>query len=132
MKSNRKIIGEIIIFVRFFIVGAAATLIHISVAALSISQFNLPVFRANLLAFLVAFMFAFSGHFIWTFRSQSHLARSLFRYFTISISAFALNNLVLLTLVNTGVLSDIVSVILAAAVIPLISFTASRLWGFRS
>lgn len=132
MKSNKKIIGEIITFVRFFIVGAAATLIHISVATLSISQFDLPVFRANLLAFLVAFMFAFSGHFIWTFRSQSHLARSLFRYFTISISAFALNNLVLLTLVNTGVLSDIVSVILAAAVIPLISFTASRLWGFRS
>jgi len=132
MKSNRQIIGEIITFVRFFIVGAAATLIHISVAALSISQFNLPVFRANLLAFLIAFVFAFSGHFIWTFRSQSHLARSLFRYFTISVSAFALNNLVLLTLVNTGVLSDIVSVILAAAVIPLISFTASRLWGFRS
>ena len=131
MKLTYQAMGEALTFARFFLVGIVATLIHMIVAAILIASFSVPVFLSNLIAFLVAFLFAFSGHYIWTFRKKANLYRSLIRYFTISGTAFATNNLVLLGLVKSGRLSDMVSVILAALIIPLISYTASRLWGFK-
>ncbi len=132
MKPTYVAIQEVMVFARFFMVGIFATLIHMSVAILLISQFSVAIFVANLIAYLVAFFFAFSGHFIWTFERKANFPRSLVRYFVISIIAFAINNLVLLGLVKKGLFPETFSVVLAAAVIPLVSFTASRLWGFKS
>ena len=123
---------ELLMLGRFFIIGIAATLLHISVALGAIRIFEWPVFPANLVAFLAGFTLAFIGHYHYTFRAAADYRRALRRYFIISGTAFAVNNMLLLTLVKSGALGDIVSVILAAAVIPLISYAASRLWGFRT
>lgn len=123
--------GELLMLGRFFIIGILATLMHITVAIIAIRFFGLTVFPANLLAFLSGFSLAFVGHYHFTFRAASHYYRALMRYFIISATAFAVNNLLLWGLVKSGLPGDIVSVIVAAAVIPLISYTASRLWGFR-
>lgn len=123
---------EVLTLGRFIIIGIAATLLHISVALVAIRIFDWAVFPANLMAFLSGFTLAFIGHYYYTFRAAAHYRRALARYFIISGTAFLVNNVLLLTLVKSDIVSDIVSVILAAAVIPLISYAASRLWGFRS
>jgi putative flippase GtrA len=125
-------IMEVLTLGRFIIIGIAATLLHIGVALIALHFFGWAVFPSNLIAFLIAFVLAFIGHYHYTFRAAAQYHRALVRYFVISATAFAVNNVLLFALVKSGVLSDIVSVILAVAVIPLISFTASRLWGFRS
>ena len=122
---------EFWMMVRFGVVGLLATFIHMSVAS-GLVHFDVTgVFSANLVAYLIAFCVAFSGHFFWSFRSESQFMRSLWRYFIISASAFAVNNVVLLGLVSSGVLSKVASVLIAAAIVPAISYVASRFWGFR-
>ena len=122
---------EFWMMVRFGIVGVVATFIHMS-AASGLVHFEIAgVFPANLIAYLIAFCVAFSGHFLWSFRAEGQFTQALWRYFIISASSFAVNNVVLLGLVSSGVLSKVMSVLIAAAIVPGISYVASRFWGFR-
>ncbi|WP_316858326.1 GtrA family protein [uncultured Cohaesibacter sp.] len=131
MKPSFFSLHEIWMILRFGIVGVMATLIHMSVASGLVHFASVNVFTANLAAYLIAFIFAFSGHFFWTFQTGGALRQALWRYFVISASAFAVNNLVLLALVKSGVLSKVMSVLIAAAIVPAISYFASRFWGFK-
>jgi putative flippase GtrA len=92
----------------------------------------LPVLLANLVAFLSAFGISFWGNYHWTFRRPGQKARALRRFFTISSGAFALNMLLLTGLLQIDLLLPEWSALLAATVIPAITFLASRFWGFRS
>ncbi len=123
---------EVLMLGRFVLTGLAATALHIAVAFAAIGLLGWSVFPANLLAFLCGFALAFTGHYYFTFRSSARYHQALRRYFIISTTAFLVNNGLLLVLVKSGFLSDIASIVLAAAVIPLVSYTASRLWGFRA
>jgi putative flippase GtrA len=124
-------LAEYLIFARFSLVGILAGVVHILVAVILIEYGGIAVMFANLIAFLCGFSVAFSGHYHYSFRCSARYRQALVRYFTISGSGFLINNLLLLALVNSGYLGDVVSMILAAGVIPLVSFTASRLWGFQ-
>jgi putative flippase GtrA len=53
------------------------------------------------------------------------------RFFLISASAFAANTFLLAALLNADWLTPIATALSAATVIPLITFLASRMWGFR-
>ncbi|TLP45697.1 hypothetical protein FDK21_13250 [Cohaesibacter sp. CAU 1516] len=131
MTFSRISAKELLTLMRFGIVGIGATLVHMGVAA-SLVHFNIaPVFVANLVAYLTAFLFAFTGHFVWTFQRGAPLKQAIWRYFVISASAFGVNNLVLLSLVESGLVSKVASVVIAAAIVPAISYVASRLWGFK-
>jgi putative flippase GtrA len=85
---------------------------------------------ANLAAFVTAFMVSFTGHYFWTFQVPGHPGRAVRRFFVISGSAFAINTSLLAVLLEAGWLSDSVSAVLAALVVPIITFFSSRLWGF--
>lgn len=124
-------VKELLTLIRFGIVGVGATFVHMGVAAFLVHFDVTNVFLANLLAYLTAFSVAFTGHFFWTFQKGAPLKQAIWRYFIISASAFGVNNLVLLSLVESGVVSKVASVIIAAAIVPAISYVASRLWGFR-
>nr|WP_321445495.1 glycosyltransferase family 39 protein [uncultured Cohaesibacter sp.] len=122
---------EFLTLMRFGIVGVGATLVHMSVAAGLVHFALANVFIANLAAYMTAFLVAFTGHFLWTFQKGAPLKQAIWRYFVISLSAFGANNLVLLGLVESGLVSKVTSVIIAAAIVPAISYVASRLWGFK-
>jgi putative flippase GtrA len=55
----------------------------------------------------------------------------MYRFLTISVSAFFLNSLLLSALLETGWLDPALAAIGSAAVIPVITFLASRFWGFN-
>ncbi|MDK9689835.1 GtrA family protein [Azospira sp.] len=122
---------ELFLAIRFSIVGAVAAIIHIAVVWVLIERVLFPPLEANLIAFLSAFGFAFCGHYRWTFQKPGHPGQAMRRYFVISAVAFVLNTLLLAGFLKTGWLPPSVSAIVAALVIPVVTFLASRLWGFR-
>jgi len=122
---------EALSFTRFGFVGLLATIIHLSVATALISLFGTPAVLANAIAFTVAFLVAFSGHYAWAFRSQANRWHAILRYLTVSLSGFVVNNALLLYLINKTWIEPRISVALAALIIPIITFIPSRLWAFK-
>lgn len=123
---------ELFLASRFVIIGVVAALIHMAVVWTLIESKSITPVLANFIAFLTAFFAAFIGHYFWTFRVPGNPLHAMRRYFFISGSAFVANTLLLVGLLKSGWLSPVAAAVAAAAVIPLITFLASRLWGFRS
>jgi putative flippase GtrA len=121
---------EIFLAVRFGLVGVIATGVHIGVVWILLSCTTLHTLIANAIAYLTAFGFSFSGHYVWTFRASGTLFRAMRRFLGISGSAFVLNTLVLAAILRGGWVSPFISTILAIFIIPVITFLASRFWGF--
>lgn len=116
---------------RFGLVGLFATTVHVAVFWLLLTFAKFTPTLANSLAFLAAFWISFIGNYLWTFRSPGCPRRAIFRFFVIAVSAFGVNTLILAFLVHKGWFSPVVSAALAASLVSVISFSASRLWGFE-
>jgi putative flippase GtrA len=122
---------EVLALGRFGLVGIAATLIHVTAAGLLIKQANAPALAANAFAFCCAFLVSFTGHYFWSFSKPGLWRRALWRFFLIAAGGFILNNVLLLSLLETGWFSPLVSTVTSIFIIPLFSFLGSRYWGFR-
>ena len=110
---------------RFGMVGAIATFIHILVVWGLIENTRLPVMLANLLAFSTAFGLSFAGHYYWTFRSPGNPVRAMRRFFLVSVTAFSTSSLLLAALLKLEWPSPAIDAVLAAAVMPAITFLVS-------
>lgn len=115
---------------RFALVGISATIVHMLVVWMLIEVGSRAPLLANLAAFLTAFVVSFTGHYFWTFRVPGHFGRAAQRFFLIAGSAFAINTSLLAMLLKVSWLSNSSAAMLAAIVVPVITFVASRLWGF--
>lgn len=122
---------ELLVAARFGVVGITATTLHIGVVWILIAYSTLPALVANLIAFICAFGLSFTGNYIWTFSAPGSPGRAMRRFFLISMVAFMANSTLLLTLLTGGWLSPLRAAVASAAIVPGISFIASRLWGFR-
>ena len=131
-ESNSRILGELVVALRFGVIGILATAIHIAVVWLLLSTSGLPTLLANTIAFINACGISFTGNYFWTFGAPGAPRRALCRFLTISISAFFLNSLLLSAILQLQLFSPPLAASGSAAVIPLITFLASRFWGFKS
>lgn len=129
--SGSRTLKELLIAARFGAVGVAATTLHIGVVWALLTYSELPALLANLAAFICAFMLSFTGNYIWTFSAPGSPGRAMRRFFLISTLAFIANSTLLVTLLASGWLSPPLAAVTSAAIVPGISFIASRLWGFR-
>lgn len=116
---------------RFGLVGIAATAFHLAVAWILLKSTEVAPILVNTTAFLLAFGVSFVGNYVWTFRSPGNAGRAISRFFAIAVCAFAANTVILAFLLQKGWLSPVASVLVSAAVVPIMSYTASRRWGFR-
>lgn len=128
---NVNFFREIITVIRFGLVGLLSTAVHIAIVWLLLKLTSVGPMLANMFAFLTTFCISFTGNYLWTFRTPGRPRRAIFRFFVIAVSAFLVNTLVLAFLVHKGWFSPVVSVVLSAALVPVISFFASRLWCFE-
>ncbi|MFS2122447.1 GtrA family protein [Pseudomonas sp. Pseusp97] len=128
---QRRLLRELLIAARFGVVGLGATALHISVVWSLITYTAIPALLANLIAFLCAFGVSFGGNYIWTFSAPGSPGKAIRRFFLISLIAFLINSTLLATLLASGWLSPRLSAVVSAAVVPGITFLASRVWGFR-
>lgn len=129
--ARRRLWREAWIAARFGVVGVSATALHLAVAAGLLMLAGAPPLLANTGAFLVAFCLSFSGNYFWTFRAPGNAGRAMRRFLAISGSAFLVNTLVLSALLESGRVAPLIALVLSVAVMPVITYLASRLWGFR-
>ncbi|MDZ7853747.1 MAG: GtrA family protein [Halomonas sp.] len=122
-----RLLGEAGMLARFGGVGVMATLVHLSVAGLCFQLWpSISPFLANMLAFLVAFQVSFWGHRHFTFRRGGRL----YRFLTLALGGFALNNGVLATLLAVTPLPGFLAIVLATFAVPMLVYIAARFWAF--
>ncbi|HBN58937.1 GtrA family protein [Vreelandella aquamarina] len=123
----KRLMGEAGMLARFGGVGAIATLVHLSVAAIAFIIWpTISPFLANLLAFVVAFQVSFWGHRRFTFRKDGRAHR----FFLLALGGFALNNSVLAALLAISPVEGIFAIIVATFTVPLLMYVAARFWAF--
>jgi len=123
--------GELLVASRFGLVGLAATAVHLAIVTLLIRAGLAPLL-ANLLAFLCAFGVSFCGHYFWTFRSSAGIASAVLRFFLIAVGGFFINSALLAMLLRWTTLENTTCALIAVLIVPVLSFFASRLWGFKA
>ena len=125
------LVSEASITLRFGVVGIAATLTHASVVTAIIEASTLEPRIANAIAFAVAFIVSFNGHFHWTFSKEAPAKRALWRFFVIALAGFGANTIVLSMLLAQNVLPESIAALVSILAVPVTTFLAARLWGFR-
>lgn len=124
-------LGLILQIGRFGIVGALATVVHVTTAYFFHYVIGFAPLNANVIAFLVAWVVAYLGHFSWTFEGRSSHGISVQRFAMVSLMALMLNQLIV-WLVNERLGQPFYAALIAVVlVVPLTSFAASKFWTFR-
>ena len=114
----------------FLIVGATAAAVHWGVVVGLVSAQGLKPLLANVVGWLVAFVFSFLGHYHLTFRDQeAPLARSGLRFLGVSAMGFAINQSLYAAGLALGQPFDwaLICVLLMVAVL---TYFLSRRWAF--
>ena len=127
----RPLAHEVFLVGRFAIVGLVATGVHMFTVWALIEWRGVAPLRANFAAFLAAFSVSFTGHYLWTFSAPGSSVRALLRFLLVSGTAFLFNTALLAFLLEEGWMSPPIAAVLAAGVVPVVTFLASRVWVFR-
>jgi putative flippase GtrA len=120
--------------IRFGVVGASGFVVNLAVYALFVHAVGVPYQLAAVLAWLVAVSSNFVLNRHWTFdRPDGRVHHQALRFFLVSLAAFALVNLVLLTLlVEQAGLAKVPAQALAVAAATPFNFLGNKLWSFRA
>jgi len=129
-KLSAAAIAELGRLTRFGVVGIGATAIHVSIIGLFRDLAAVAPFALNGIAAGTAFLFSFTFHYIWSFRSQASIVTAIGRFFSVSAAAFALSNGVLAALLQWVPVSNIMALLLAATAIPAMTYILARFWAF--
>jgi putative flippase GtrA len=121
---------EISLLMRFASVGAGVTALHFALAFGLVAWGGWAAQAANLTAFVLAFALSFVSHYRITFRSGRGYGPALMRFVVSAGGASAASAALLWVLETYTGLDAALCVVLAAAVIPLITYAAGRWWVF--
>jgi putative flippase GtrA len=116
----------------FLLVGATASLTHLSVYYAS-TQWLLAINElANAIAFAIAFFVSFTGHRLLSFKgSGTSVQQSLLRFFITALAGFFTNELVFVLLFRLMGLNDWAALLIAIASAAAQTFVLSKFWAFR-
>lgn len=119
----------------FLMVGALTALVHLLALILFVQVIDVHPNFANFFAFLIAFVFGFTGHLNFTFRSQGQKSEwkvKLGKWFASSVLGFALNQLIFATgIFLLGEKYYIFIWIVATILVTLCTFTLAKFWAFQ-
>lgn len=121
---------------RFIVVGGLATLAHIGTFAALMETAAMPALLANTLAFMLAVMISFLGHFSWTYQENTRHLRlrsaraELLRFFVSALIGLALNSLIVWLTTEALQLHYAYALVPMATMVPLLVFLIGRYWVF--
>ena len=128
--------GVVFQYARFGIVGLGATAAHVTTFAALIEWARLPPLLANFVAFGVAVLVSFVGHFHWTFQRETagqhwQQQRAAFaRFALVAITGLALNSFAVVLVVNLLAAPYQYALVLMICVVPVVVFVLSKSWAF--
>jgi putative flippase GtrA len=116
----------------FVAVGCVAALVHLGVVVILVTRMRQLPLVANVIGWLIAFCFSFSGHWLLTFRAlQAPLWRAAARFFGVSLAGFAANELAYALLLRwTGLRYDLLLALVLVAV-AVMTYLLSLRWAFQ-
>lgn len=116
----------------FVTVGCVAAAVHLGVVVLLVDGLGWRPLVANVLGWLVAFLFSFAGHWLLTFRAQqAPWGRAARRFLAVSAAGFGINELAYALLLRfSAVRYDILLAFVLVAV-AVITYLVSSRWAFR-
>jgi putative flippase GtrA len=123
-------------YARFGTVGLAAAAIHVSMFMAAIELAGFAPMAANFVAFAIAVLVSFFGHFQWTFRGQTadggwgRRRTALLRFIIVALTGLTLNSLAVYLVVELLVWPYYYAIFLMLSVVPLVVFALSKFWAF--
>lgn len=116
---------------RFGIVGLTAASLHFVIVVLLVQyKFLLPL-AANVVGFLISFQVSYWGHRTWTFNHSVALHRIAFpKLFTIQVVNLILNETLFYMFLKQS-LPYPIALLLVLTILPVFTFTISKLWIFE-
>jgi putative flippase GtrA len=116
----------------FVVVGCVAAAVHLGVVVVLVSGMGQLPLAANVVGWLVAFCFSFSGHWLLTFRAlQAPMWRAAARFLAVSLAGFAANELAYALLLHwTALRYDLVLALVLVAV-AVMTYLLSLRWAFQ-
>ena len=118
-------------WMRFCIVGGAASLVYFGCGRFFVHRLGRPVLAGNALAYLVAFVVSYLGQCLWTFRAAGSHRAMLPRFAATQGLGLALNSALIWVFLQAG-LSYPVAMWAAIAAVPGAVYFICKLWVFRS
>lgn len=116
----------------FGAVGVAASVTHATVGILLVRNGILEPFKANILAFLTAFVVSYVGHYSFSFRSDAAHGGALTKFFLVAVLGLAMNQMIVLIVVNWQKLPYELALGIVFLTVPVSTYLLSRFWAFRS
>lgn len=118
-------------WMRFCIVGGAASLVYYICGLFFVNLLGLPVLAGNALAFAAGFVVSYLGQCLWTFQAEGSHRAMLPRYAATQALGLALNSGIIWLLMAAG-MSYAVAMWVAIAAVPVAVYFICKLWVFRS
>jgi putative flippase GtrA len=118
---------------RFGIVGGSAAFVNFSIVVMLVESGVLqqPLY-ANMVAFVFAFQVSYFGHRYWTFSDTVTEHRvAMTRLLLVSGTNFFANEGLFYFFLNTFQMPYMLALLLVLAILPIVTFTFSKLWVFR-
>ncbi len=121
----------------FLIVGASAAAVHFSVLVSVVNLSTIGPAWANVIAFLIAFVVSFLGHFYLTFRANASEKNAtlpiLIKWFVSSVTGFLANQTLFVLGLNWfGDRYYILIWLVVTGIITVMTFALGKLWAFKS
>jgi putative flippase GtrA len=115
----------------FILVGSAAALTHLMTVIFLVENAHLPPLVANVGGWLCAFGVSYGGHYLLTFADHAARAfQSIFRFFVLSASGFAINESAYAILLRTSSAPYPVLLAIILASVAALTYLLSRHWAF--
>ncbi len=118
-------------FMRFGLVGAVATGVHLVSALVYHHIFGLTPLVANACAFMTAWAVSYFGNWVWTFGAVTAHNQSAPRYLAVALAGFVLNQTIVYITANLWSWPLWAALIPVVMIVPLVNFLASRFWAYR-
>ena len=117
-------------WIRFGLVGGAATLSYALLGLLFVNVCGLPVLAGNALAYLISFFVSYGGQSAWTFQAKSGHKSMLPRFAATQAVGLGLNSAIIWLLTAFG-LSYELAMPVAVVLVPVIVYLLCKYWVFR-
>lgn len=117
---------------RFGLVGITATATHIGTVLLLVERGGREPLTANFIAFALAVLVSFWGHYHWTFKTSTPYRSAFPRFFAIAVLGLGLNQTIMFSAVTILTLDYRLGLTAVIMLVPALSFIANKLWTFQA